>query len=618
MKILLTALLMSSCLFAQDLSVTVHDPTGAVPDTPLTANYQFPSAPVGGASQIVVRFTNQTANPIIMNAIAVGNAPGSLDATPNFSVTGQFLGKALAAHGANAEDVTITFSPTATGALTGYLQAAYQTEVNNCNPASTDPTQQCPSTVAAVSTLSGTGTAPQWLLTYNGPNGPVTPQPGSATPISFGNVSTSSSSSLTFTFTNASAEPVTLPAVSLVLPVYLSSAFALNTSSLPMSLAGGASASFTITFAPGQVQQGNAVLAVGTSQYSLSGNGVIATDIDALQISYTDSSGVRTLPNPATPIAFDQVIAGTSGSSTLTFTVANPNTSYNAVSITQLTATGAGFQIGNSPSMPASIAPGASITFQVIFAPTSSGTYSGTLAIGSRQFSLSGQGIASAVPAASFHLSEQPLTSRQQPTVSIQLAGASPVSAIGELAMTFTPLLSKVTDDPAICFLATNGRKLQVNVAAGGETATYQGQSALAFQTGSTAGTITFTLTFPNGAPFSQSFTLAPETVQITSVTAVRSDPNLVVTITGFDNTYSAGALAFTFSDLSGNVINASPITVDASTQFSNYFFTNNQAGGAFALQATFPVTGDVTQVGSLSGHITNSSGTSTISQKFQ
>jgi hypothetical protein len=254
----------------------------------------------------------------------------------------------------------------------------------------------------------------------------------------------------------------------------------------------------------------------------------------------------------------------------------------------------------------------------VIFAPTSTGTFSGTLSIGSRQFSLTGSGIASAVPTASFQLSAQPLTSQQQVSLTIQLASASTVSAIGELTMTFTPLVSNVSDDPAIVFLATSGRKLQVNVAVGGQTATYQGQSALTFQTGSTAGTITFTLTFPNGAPVTQSFSIAPQTVQITSVTAVRSDPNLIVTITGFDNTYSAGQLSFSFTDTSGNLITATPIAVDASSQFSAYFFTNNQAGGAFALQATFPVTGDVTQVGSVSGQITNSSGTSKISQTFQ
>jgi hypothetical protein len=327
---------------------------------------------------------------------------------------------------------------------------------------------------------------------------------------------------------------------------------------------------------------------------------------------------VRTLPNPATPIEFDQVIAGIDGSSTFTFTVANPATSYNDVSVPQLTVTGVGFKFAAAPTVPANIAPGESISFQVVFMPATTGTYTGTLAIGSRQFSLTGKGITSAVPAPSFQLSENPLTSQKQVTLSIQLASASTVSAIGELTMSFAPSINNVTDDPAICFLATSGRKLQVSVAAGDQTATYQGASALTFQTGSTTGTITFTLSFPNGAPLVQSYTIAPQQVQITSVTAVRSNPNLIVTLTGFDNTYSVGKLSFTFSDASGKVITASPIAVDASAQFSSYFFTNNQAGGAFAMQATFPVTGDITQIGSFSAQITNSSGVSTTGQPFQ
>lgn len=618
MKLLILGVLVNACLCAQDLTVMVHDPTGVTPDTALTSTYQFPSAPVGGASQIVLRFTNNTPYPMSMTAIEVGNAAGSLAATPNFSITGQFLDDALAANGGSSEDVTVTFSPTATGALTGYLQAAYQIEKNGCDPSSIVIATQCVSTIAAISTLQGTGTAPLWALTYNGPTGSVIPQPSSPTPISFGNVSTSSTSSLTFTFSNPSASAVTLPAVSLVSPAYLSSAFALNTTSLPASLPAGGSAAFTVTFEPGQTQQANVELQVGTLQYALSGNGVAATDIDALQISYTDSTGVRTLPNPATPIAFDPVIAGTSGTSTLTFTVANPTTSYNSVAISQLTVTGAGFVLGNAPAVPATIAPGASMTFQVIFAPTSTGTFTGTLSIGSRQFSLSGAGITSAVPEATFQLSATPLTSQKQISLSIQLASASTVSAIGELTMAFTPSISNVTDDPAIVFLATSGRTLQVNVAVGAETATYQGQSAITFQTGSTAGTITFTLTFPNGAPIVQSFTIAPETVQITAVSAVISDPNLVLTITGFDNTYSAGQLSFTFSDTSGHLITASPIVVNAASQFSSYFFTANKAGGAFALQATFPATGSISLVGSVSGQITNSSGVGTFSQTFQ
>ena len=619
MRLLLLSVLMGAgFVYAQDLTVVVHDPTGVAADAPLTLAYQFPSTPVGGASQIVVRFTNNTVHPLSMTAIEVGNAAGSLAATPNFSITGQALGKVLAANNAGSEDVTITFSPTVGGSLFGYLQAAYQLQENGCDLSTTDLTKQCTATIAPVSTLSGTGIAPQWVLTYNGPSGPIVPQPSSPTPITFGNVSTSSSSSLTFTFSNPGTLPVTLPAVSLIVPVFFSSAFALNTSALPASLAAGATAAFTVTFEPGQTQQANLQLQVGTLQYALSGNGIAATDIDALQISYTDSTGVRTLPNPATPIAFDNVIAGTSGTSTLTFTVANPGTAYNPVAIPALTVTGAGFQLGNAPAIPATIAAGASMTFQAIFAPSTTEAYTGTLAIGSRQFSLAGTGIASAVPSASFQLSETPLTSQQQASLSIHLASASTVSAIGELTMAFAPSISNVKDDPAIVFLTTSGRKLQLNVAIGGETATYQGQSALTFQTGSTAGTITFTLTFPNGAPLVQSYTITPEIVRITSVTAVRSSPNLIVTITGYDNTYSAGQLSFSFTDISGKVVTATPIAVNASSDFSSYFFTNDQAGGAFSLQATFPVTGDVTQIGSVSGQITNSSGVSGISQTFQ
>lgn len=617
-KLLLLFALLNGLLAAQDLNISVHDPSGGVPDTLLTSSYQFPNTAAGGASQIVLRFTNNTAYPLALNSIVVGNAAGSQVATPNFSVTGIFLGKTLLAQGQNFEDVTVTFSPTATGLVTGYLQAAYQVQKNGCSLLGTSAATECAGTIAPFSTLIGMGTAPLWVLTYNTANGPVIPQPGSSTSISFGNISTSGSAVLTFTVTNDSLAAITAPAASLISPVYSSPAFALDTSALPSSLAAGASASFTVTFSPGQVQQHNVTLQVGTLKYALSGNGVAATDIDALQISYTDSSGVRTQPNPATPIAFDQVVAGTAGTSTLTFTVSNPGTSFNAVAISALTVTGAGFMLANSPAaLPSNIAPGASITFQVIFAPSGTGAYTGTLSIGTRQFPLSGTGITPGVPAPSFKLSTDPLSSQQQVTLTIQLTSASTVSAIGELSMSFTPSIPNVADDPAIVFLATSGRKLQVNVAPGGETATYQGQAAISFQTGTTSGTLTFTLTFPNGAPLTQSFAIAPETVHITGVTAVRSDPNLIITITGFDNTYSAGELSFSFSDTSGTVITATPIAVNAASDFSSYFFTNNKAGGAFSLQATFPVTGSVSQVGSVTGQITNSAGVSSISQSF-
>jgi len=105
--------------------------------------------------------------------------------------------------------------------------------------------------------------------------------------------------------------------------------------------------------------------------------------------------------------------------------------------------------------------------------------------------------------------------------------------------------------------------------------------------------------------------------VQITSGSALRQSPNLVVTLNGYDNTYSAGQLSFTFYDVSGSLIQP-PIQYSASSQFHQYFFTNNKNGGAFSLQAIFPVTGDVTKIGSVAITLTNSAGQTTVTQTFK
>ncbi len=177
-------------------------------------------------------------------------------------------------------------------------------------------------------------------------------------------------------------------------------------------------------------------------------------------------------------------------------------------------------------------------------------------------------------PAISFQLSATPLLSQQQVNLTIQASSPSKVTAIGQLTLQFTPSVANVTDDPAIVFLATNTRQLQVTLAAGSQNATFNSQSAIAFQTGTTAGTIEFTLTFPDAAPYSQSFTVAPAQIFITSAQAVTDTPNLVVTIDGYDNTYSAGQLSFLFYDKNGNKLNPSGLQIDATSQFHNYFFT--------------------------------------------
>jgi hypothetical protein len=626
MKRLLCALLLGAGLIqaqpSSPFTFYIHDTSGTTPDKPLNPSYAFANTPEGSSTPVVIRAVNSSANTVYWVQAFVSNAANSAVTNANFSVTGQVIDQVLAPSGSLL--FTVNFAPTIAGATTGYLRATYQIQ-QPLGCSFTSGTNPCQSGTVSVSTLTGTATDPQLVLSYRNSSGSaIALQPASSTPFDFGNVSTSSSVTITFILANQTANAIPTPIIKLQTTQFFSSAFRLDTSSLPALIIGNSSATFTVTFAPGQlgVTDPSTALLVGALAYPLKGTGVIVADLDALQISYTDvtpgspSFGVRTNPQAATAIQFDQLVAGGAIGSVFNFLVTNPSSSYNPVAVSPLSVSGAGFGISGAPAAPISIAPGASITFTLTFSAAVSGMYTGSLSIGTRQFTLQGLTVISPFPALSFLLSPQPLTSQQQATLTIQLASPSAVAGHGTLSMKFVPSVANVAIDPAVIFLANNGSQLSVDLAIGAQTATYNGQSAIAFQTGTTAGTLTFTLELVNTPSYSKDFTILPATIHITSASAVRQNPNLVVTINGYDNTYSAGQLSFTFYDVSGRVI--APVTVNAATSFQQYFFTNNQAGGAFALQASFPVQGDVTQVGSVAIGLTNSIGQTNTTQTFQ
>ena len=608
MRTLLLALFFSTILGAQNVSFYVDNSNGTTPASQLPSlspAYTFSDTPAGSATSIIVRMVNEGSTRATIGYIYVGASAGSSVATSGFTVTNQFANLTLAPGASQL--FTLNFAPTSTGAATGYLQAT----INGA--------------VVPIATLSGNGIASQVSLSCNSNVAPQcdgsTLQPSSSTTLFFGNVLTTATSSIPFTLTNNSTADLNPQALISIATATNNPNSAFSLSTLPSTLPPGSSLPFTVTFAPGTASTFQTNLLVGSSIYPISGNGTssVLGDISSLLITYTDATGVRLTAQPATAINFGKVIAGSSNSSsTLTFTVSNPQTTISDVSVPSISTTGTGFSISGAPAMPASISPGHNFTFKLLFSPSATGTFGGTLSIGSRQFSLTAQGVSSPVPDSLFTVDVQPLVSQKQAHLTINLASTSPVSTIGTLEMQFTPSVSNVSDDPAIHFVATGGRQLQVNVESGAQTATYNGQSALTFQTGTTAGTITFTLTFPNKEPSSKSFTITPATVMITAGTAIRQAPNLVMTLTGYDNTYSVGQLAFKFYDTTGQVLTPSAIGVDASSTFRQYFFNNNQAGGAFALQASFPVKGDVKQIGSVAVTLTNSAGTATSTGTFQ
>ncbi len=599
------------------LTFTIAGPNNTVTGQTLSSNYSFAATPQGQATSISIIATNvsQSRVELVQPNVTVAADPTSI-ASPNYSVSGENPTWILSPGGVKL--FTLNFIPTTTGQLTGYLQVVYVTDGNGCTIGSANNPSQC-TVPLLVSSLQGTGAPAQWQLSENGTN--VYPNAGAAR-LDFGSTELGTSSSITFTLANQTGSPLAAPVISLETSAEASGstlAFALNTANLPATLAANSSGTFTVTFAPGQTGLTVATLLVGSNAYDIEGTGAANSSADSLVISYVDSNKNRVSPQAAVPISFGSIAPGGGSSLVLTFTVANtdPNT-FGPVTLPVLTVTGSAFTLGGAPSLPAVIQPNGSITFTVTFTATASNTYSGTLTIGNLVFSLAGQVTVSSVPAITIQASEQPLTSAQQVNLSIQAATAATQEALGTLTMKFTPAVSGVTDDPAIVFLATSGRQLQVDLAQGAQTATYNKQAAIGFQTGTTAGTITFTLTFPNAAPITQSYTITPEQIYLTSSQALRQSPNLVITLDGYDNTYTAGQLSFVFYDTNGNQMNANAMAVDATSNFHQYFFTNNAAGGSFSMQASFPVTGDATKIGAVGITMTNSAGQATTKLSFQ
>ena len=144
------------------------------------------------------------------------------------------------------------------------------------------------------------------------------------------------------------------------------SGFAVSHAALPWKLASGQSATFSISFTP---------TAGSTSSGSVS---IVSNAYDStLSIPLTGagaSAGILSA-NP-TSNSFGSVQVGSSASQYQSVT----NSGGSNVNISQANVSGSGFSISGL-SLPITLTPGQSYTFSTVFAPTSSGTASGSIAI---------------------------------------------------------------------------------------------------------------------------------------------------------------------------------------------------------------------------------------------
>lgn len=317
------------------------------------------------------------------------------------------------------------------------------------------------------------------------------------------------------------------------------------------------------------------------------------------------------------PFNWGNVMVGNSSSCTFALTNSNPQ----AVTVSSISVNGLGFTGPVGVTAPFTLQPGQAASFSVNFAPPGALVYSGTLTIGPQSFQLTGTGEQALLPTPVLQFDAASYSSAQQGVLSVTIPGGSPVAATGYVNIAFTPSTAAVKDDSEIVFMAGSVRTLPFSVSAGATTALLNGQNSAVFQTGTTEGTITFTLTtaaaMTGSAPVKQ-FAIGGSKVIIDSTSASKERTGFLdITIIGADNTYSAGAMSFAFFDTSGNAIGAAA-SADFRANFKTYY-GGATAGSAFQALVSFPVTGSVATIGSVTVTLTNAAGvTSTGSLTFQ
>ncbi len=191
-----------------------------------------------------------------------------------------------------------------------------------------------------------------------GSNGGGSVELGSGS-LNFGSVPIGSSKTLPDTITNNTAASVTISSIQ-----GLGSGFKVTGMTAPLVLAAGQSASFGVQFQP---------TVGGDPTVTISFDGPNAQAYVSLSVSATAETLGKLSPSPS-PVAFGNVSVGGSQTSTVTL----QNSGGTSLAITSATLSGAGFSMGNL-ALPLTLNPGASTSVTITFAPTTAGSFSGSV-----------------------------------------------------------------------------------------------------------------------------------------------------------------------------------------------------------------------------------------------
>jgi len=367
--------------------------TGTAPVTLSSTSLSFSATTVGS--------TSSAKSVTLTNAQSVALTFTSIGVTGPFAISSNTCGASILA-GANCA-VSVTFTPTATGAATGTLTF-------------TDNAPNGPQTVS----LSGTGGSTTSPVTLSGSS------------LNFGSVAVGTTSpASTVTLTNRQSVALTFSSIGVTGP------FAISTNTCGTGIAAGAACSVGVTFSP---------TAAGSATGTLSFADNATSSPQKVTLTGTGTAPVAVSP---TSLSFGVVAVG-SVSAGQTVTVSNNSAS--AVSVNGFVFTG---DFSDATTCGASLAPGTNCTINVKFAPTAGGARTGTLAVnlstGALTVSLTGTGSSSSqTPALTLSPStvsfNNGYTIGDNPTQTITVTNSSGAAAgIASIGISGDPSLTEKT-----------------------------------------------------------------------------------------------------------------------------------------------------------------------------
>lgn len=180
----------------------------------------------------------------------------------------------------------------------------------------------------------------------------------SDTTVDFGKVAVGKTKSVSNTLTNFKGSSITIVSIA-----GLDTDFQISGISLPLTLTSGQSAQFTVEFQPSKLGNAAKTVQFGDNSEFLASMNVGGEGIEA---------GSLTL-NPSA-VNFGNVKIGTSQTTDVTLS----NTGSTDLTISQATLSGVAFSMGNL-TLPLTLAPGASTSLSVTFAPIGTGSFSGSV-----------------------------------------------------------------------------------------------------------------------------------------------------------------------------------------------------------------------------------------------